>query len=116
MKPPKEPKQKRQKHFINRLRGRQLRVEFAEDAQTRYKKRYPKNPKVATHLDAIMADETTDKAAKAMPTRGKVEMDARREQRRKRHDAATAAKTSIIAPKANGAIVAATGRKMLFDE
>jgi RNA recognition motif-containing protein len=33
-------KEKKIKWFVNKLHGRPLRVEFAEDAQTRYKKRY----------------------------------------------------------------------------
>lgn len=44
----KKSKPKREKHFINRLHGRQLRCEFAEDAQTRYKKRYGKPPRDST--------------------------------------------------------------------
>jgi len=34
---------KRRKWWVNKIKGRPLRVEFAEDAQTRYKKRYGKD-------------------------------------------------------------------------
>lgn len=39
----KEKKPKTRKWFVNRLLGRQLRCEFAEDASTRYKKRFGKD-------------------------------------------------------------------------
>ncbi|KAF2194973.1 hypothetical protein K469DRAFT_698538 [Zopfia rhizophila CBS 207.26] len=40
-----EKKQKNRKWFVNKLRGRDLRCEFAEDSTTRYNKRYGKEKK-----------------------------------------------------------------------
>ncbi|RDW61005.1 hypothetical protein BP6252_12388 [Coleophoma cylindrospora] len=39
----KPKKTKTRKHWVNRIQGRPLRMEFAEDAQVRYKKRYGKD-------------------------------------------------------------------------
>ncbi len=122
--------------FINRLRGRQLRCEFAEDAQTRYKKRFGKDAKrprysteqgtstagvevATTNGDNHVASNPRPKEdAIVGPDKGKVAAEERREQRRKRHESRTAAATKTLTdtPKANGAIVAATGTKMRFED
>ena len=39
----KKKKQKKKKVWVNRLFGRQLRMEFAEDSASRYKKRFGKD-------------------------------------------------------------------------
>ena len=48
-----KPKQKRHKQHIDRLNGRLLRREFAEDAQTRYKKRFGKDREAGTTAPAF---------------------------------------------------------------
>lgn len=42
--PPPEKKVKMRKWWVNTLHGRRLKIEHAEDDQTRYKKRFKKNP------------------------------------------------------------------------
>ncbi|KAK3681891.1 Nucleolar protein 13 [Vermiconidia calcicola] len=111
------PKTKKEKVWFNRLRGRALRCEFAEDKQTRYKKRYGKDAKVPriTNGDApvetdqtaqpnraangkIIEDSLESLASEAAAARQKQHpkgtqrkessgKDARREERRKKHDA-----------------------------
>lgn len=45
--PPPEKKVKMRKWWVNTLHGRRLKIEHAEDDQTRYKKRFKKNPDAA---------------------------------------------------------------------
>ena len=131
-------RQKQQKKwFINRLHGRPLRCEFAEDPQTRYKKRFnskhdaakssrhdeedPNHPAAATvsvgNGDAEIQD-LAQKAAAARPQKPRKAEDKeqRREDRRKRHDARTVAPGKALAStqRASGAIVEGSGRKIQF--
>lgn len=114
------------KVYINKLNGRPLRCEFAEDAQTRYKKRYGKD-KEANHRkpQAVQHDDTRAgaevdgghvPAPKYKPKR-KGTAEDRREDRRKRHDARTIAPGQSLAnaPRASAAIVAGSGKKISFD-
>ena len=123
---------KTQKRFINRLNGRTLRCEFAEDAQTRYKKRYTsaggkddkgsrdskpfhKSHDRSGHADGGVAQN--GHAGYDVKPRRKDNADDRREHRRKRHDARTIApgQTLANAPRASAAIVAGAGKKTSFD-
>lgn len=122
----KKKKPKGRKFWINRLNGRPLRCEFAEDAQTRYKKRYGKDKDAntkkphATQHDApapiAEVDEGHEPKQKSKPKR-KGTADDRREDRRKRHDARTIAPGQSLAnaPRASAAIVAGSGKKISFD-
>lgn len=92
----KKPKKMR-KWFVNRLGGRDLRVEFAEDKQTRYKKRYGKEGKQG---DGEEANE------RRPPRREPKKVDARNI----KPGAALA-----NAPRASGAIVEGQGTKITFD-
>jgi len=124
---------KRHKQHINRLHGRELRCEFAEDAQTRYKKRYGKGSAAnaepqrdrrdTSHGDATQStggggvDEATDGLARAQKRHDK---DQRRKERRKRHeriDARSIAPGQALAsaPRNSGAIVAGAGKKTSFE-
>lgn len=67
---PKIKKMKTRKWWVNKIKGRPLRMEFAEDAQVRYKKRYgkdgtQKDPNVAQHLEEAI--EKNVKVEVAMP-------------------------------------------------
>lgn len=124
-------KEKRRKWFINRLQGRELRREFAEDANMRYKKRFGKEAK-PSGLNDNVGDTTTDahpateNGLNARPRAAKPDRkapknsDERREDRRKRHEKMDARK---IAPgqahsatqRASAAIFAGAGKKISFD-
>ncbi|KAI6830789.1 hypothetical protein KC365_g4938 [Hortaea werneckii] len=131
---------KKHKKHINRLHGREMRCEFAEDSQTRYKKRFGKadnsqpghdrRDKRAHHQTghdgvedfaaAAGTDGTEDSKPQGKPQRRSGDADQRREERRKRHekiDARTIApgKALASAPRSSGAIVAGAGKKMTFD-
>lgn len=127
---PKAKKHKPRKWFINRLHARELRREFAEDAQTRYKKRYGKaKPSESAHDVAPGAEDTLEglahEAANARSSAPKkkdnrmkhLDKDARQEERRKRHDARMIAPGKALAntQRASGAIVAGKGSKVTFD-
>lgn len=124
----KKVKVQKEKVWMNRLGGRQLRCEFAEDAQTRYRKRYGKDKNVVAsgeQADGKEGDavDVTARTAKQDPThsksviRPKGDKEERREERRKRHDARTIAPGKALAntQRATGAIVAGSGKKLQFD-
>ncbi|KAF2201813.1 hypothetical protein GQ43DRAFT_440239 [Delitschia confertaspora ATCC 74209] len=109
-KPAKENKKQKKgrKWFINRLRGRDLRCEFAEDSTVRYNKRY--GPK-----DKAENEKTEDPNYRPF---NKHSQPPAKPQERRKVDARTirpgAAHTS--APRASQAIVASQGKKMTFDD
>ncbi|GAB7358629.1 hypothetical protein MBLNU230_g3859t1 [Neophaeotheca triangularis] len=126
----------KQKWYINRLHGRQMRCEFAEDAQTRYKKRYhanaPTDQKPADRRRPAPTgdegDETHGRGGKmttgdwAANGGGKVRKSGDKEQRRaeraKRHIDARSVKpgAALAGAKRNtGAIVEAAGTKKTYD-
>ena len=132
----KSKKEKRRKWFLNRLSGRELRCEFAEDAHTRYKKRYGKDAKSAKPANApaiptndasipIENDTRTRPSQHSHPVqtkldrKGSMNQDERREERRKRHEKMDARKIApgqahSSTPRASGAIVAGVGKKTSF--
>ncbi|KAI4716906.1 hypothetical protein E4T48_06865 [Aureobasidium sp. EXF-10727] len=119
----KPKKQNKRKWFINRLHGRPLRCEFAEDASTRYKKRFGKErPATESHIsDAAPITEVDGGAAQDRPqkrSRPKGDADARQELRRKKFDARKIRPGNALAnaPRASAAIVEAAGKKISFDE
>lgn len=57
---------KRRKWWVNKIKGRPLRMEFAEDAQVRYKKRYGANGTKGKVEGAEPAGEGTERAEKPM--------------------------------------------------
>lgn len=122
----KRKQRKQQKWFINRLHGRPIRCEFAEDAQTRYKKRYGKAPPAANgapYAAAAGAEEDASAVEAAPQGRGeakprKPNADQRQEMRRKKHQDArniAPAKALANAQRASTAIVAPAGKKTTFD-
>jgi RNA recognition motif-containing protein len=139
----KKSKPEREKLWVNRLQGRQLRCEFAEDAQTRYRKRFSKdgvqesrdrrtdgetgkphgsngdgignaNSAPSHHMESAQEVVVQSMHSKVRSKPGKEE---RREERRKRHDARSIAPGKALANthRASGAIVAGSGTKVQFD-
>lgn len=121
---PKRKPRKPMKWFINRYQGREMKLEFAEDKQTRYKKRYGgkgappttdgsarptrtfgnNDGASARYHDAPgenLADlvrEAQDAAPKKRdPKLKKMDKDERQEYRRKRHDARSVAPGKALA-------------------
>lgn len=68
---------KKRKWFLNRMQGRELRCEFAEDAQTRYQKRFGRGSGGAR--DAGATATTTTMTTVDEPDRGQAESEDRRE-------------------------------------
>lgn len=121
---PKRKPRKPMKWFINRYQGREMKLEFAEDKQTRYKKRYggkgaPPGERTEAGAERVgygggggsaryhdapgenLADlvrEAQDAAPKKRdPKLKKMDKDERQEYRRKRHDARTVAPGKALA-------------------
>jgi RNA recognition motif-containing protein len=109
-------KGKKRKVFVNRLMGRELRCEFAEDATTRYNKRHGKEKKEGMeglHPDRLkQLDE--DEQPFQRPRQQKQFRDKRPQGRRDpRTIKSGAAHTN--APRASQGIVKAEGTKITFD-
>ncbi|KAL1310595.1 hypothetical protein AAFC00_000870 [Neodothiora populina] len=133
-KPAKKPtkktkKPKKRKWFINRLQGRPLRCEFAEDASTRYKKRFgkggSKNPFSGDDNNNNSnggedAAAITEVGAESKPRtgRGKGTADERQAARRQKHIDARLIRPGAAlanAPRASGGIVKSEGKKITFE-
>ncbi|ODM18361.1 hypothetical protein SI65_06232 [Aspergillus cristatus] len=99
---PKKPKQRRV--WVNQLMGRRMRMEFAEDPTTRYKKRFGKEGEGKARGDqseAVEEDTTGGQSAPARPKKAK-------KPEYSRYDEGTVQKLS-------GAIVESQGKKVTFD-
>jgi RNA recognition motif-containing protein len=98
-------KQKMRKWWVNRIKGRQLRMEYAEDKATRYKKRYGKQSSKETNGDSGKAPfvnkagrdfgKSQDSEPKSGPIRTR--------------------KPETGAERLTGGIVASKGTKITFD-
>lgn len=137
-------KKKPMKWFINRIHGRMMKLEFAEDKQTRYQKRYGKGgskqdtpaggeAQADTGAEAFGEESVEGLAAQAAAARDAprekkkkdpklkgMDKDARQELRRKKHDARLTAPGAALAKaqrsdKASGTAVAGTGKKTSFE-
>lgn len=123
----KKKKVRRNKKHINRLHGRELRCEFAEDAQTRYKKRFGSgkgkgaNSMPLKNARAGFEESPADAGAEEpRPDRRAPRMDKeqRREERSKRHlDARKVAPGAALAGAQRGsaAILAGAGKRVTFE-
>lgn len=106
---------KKRKFRLNKLMGRDLRCEFAEDSTTRYQKRYGKEKK-GENVDGIIEEDGEQRPRKekkkpyALP--GKLHKDnwKKKDPRSIRPGAAHA-----NAPRASAAIVESKGKKTTFD-
>lgn len=119
----KPKKQNKRKWFINRLHGRPLRCEFAEDASTRYKKRFGKERPTATTdsngNSAPITEVDNDQGERPQKrARARGDKDERQEMRRKKFDARKIRPGNALAnaPRASAAIVEGQGKKISFDE
>jgi hypothetical protein len=116
----KPKKQNKRKWFINRLHGRPLRCEFAEDASTRYKKRFGKDrPASETHISDAITEVNGDGEEKPQRrSRPKGDADERQEMRRKKFDARKIRPGNALAnaPRASAAIVESAGKKTSFED
>ncbi|GAB7341325.1 hypothetical protein MBLNU457_7593t1 [Dothideomycetes sp. NU457] len=118
-------KQKKRKWFINRLNGRTLRCEYAEDSKTRYTKRFgkgapgrerPQNGEAGGD-GAPIQDAADGEAPRRQRMKG--DKDQRQEQRRLKHVDARKIRPGAAlanAPRASGAIAESQGKKITFDE
>lgn len=114
MKKQKREPPKARKWWVNKLKGRQLRMEFAEDASVRYKKRFGKdatraNDKTTSKVEEPPPDSLKEVSAAEKPIRPPRpprKIDARKI----KPGAALAA-----APRLSGGIVASQGKKITFD-
>jgi RNA recognition motif-containing protein len=114
---------KPRKWFVNRLQGRMLRCEFAEDASVRYKKRFGKDaPKKDGEATGETEGEEAPAASTGRPRMTSTPHDRRRDARRAARadikvDARTIAPGAALAhaPRASAAIVEGKGKKISFD-
>ncbi|KAI4204697.1 MAG: hypothetical protein LQ350_001012 [Teloschistes chrysophthalmus] len=119
-KPKRKPKYR--KYYVNKLNGRPLRTEFAEDASVRYKKRYGKDAKVNTKTNGETLEpeapaevSTTEKTESKPKPRG-VESQANNKGAQKKKDARNIRPGAALAaaPRLTGGIVASEGKKITF--
>ncbi|EFE38021.1 RNA binding protein Rnp24, putative [Trichophyton verrucosum HKI 0517] len=102
----KKPKKRRMKKvWVNRLQGRNLRMEFAEDSTTRYKKRFGKE-KTETKEEAGSNNRPASEA-----TQGSVNL----KQKSKKPIKSYGQYSTETVQKLSGAIVEAKGTKVTFD-
>ncbi|KAL8902137.1 MAG: hypothetical protein Q9207_004856 [Kuettlingeria erythrocarpa] len=113
-KKPRGKKEKPRKWWVNKLKGRQLRMEFAEDASVRYKKRFGKDGTKANERITSIVEENRPDTSKGTPSAEKVKRPPRPprkiDARMIKPGAALAA-----APRLTGGIVASKGKKITFD-
>jgi RNA recognition motif-containing protein len=104
-----DDKSKKRKFRLNKLLGRDLRCEFAEDGTTRYQKRYGKKPE-----DGAGAGEGR---GSGRPQRGGRPFNPRNNFQERKVDPRTIAPGSahMNAPRASAAIVKSEGKKTTFD-
>ncbi|KAL8776716.1 MAG: hypothetical protein Q9194_002982 [Teloschistes cf. exilis] len=119
----KKPKRKprHRKYYVNKLNGRPLRIEFAEDASVRYKKRFGKDANVDTKTNGETVEpeapaeaQTTEEVGSKLKPRGVQNQTTKalpktRDARNIRPGAALAA-----APRLTGGIVASEGKRTTF--
>ncbi|KAL0261690.1 Nucleolar protein 13 [Diplodia seriata] len=103
----KKKKKKARKWFVNRLEGRELRVEYAEDASTRYRKRYGKERE--TGNSGASDEQFGEVDAPRQHTK------SRREPRKVDARNIRSGAALANAPRASAAIVEAQGKKITFD-
>lgn len=135
--PKKEKKKpKPQKWYVNRLQGRELRCEFAEDSTTRYNKRYGKEKKAVEGMDGVHPDRLNRLGEEPRRPKRNFGGDRREQQReerekrfadkqgemgerkpRKKVDPRTikSGAAHTAAPRAPQGIVPAEGKKITFD-
>ncbi|EFW16806.1 hypothetical protein D8B26_001235 [Coccidioides posadasii str. Silveira] len=118
----KKPREK--KVWVNRLLGRTLRMEFAEDSTTRYKKRFGKESSGGQGTSAIDGDETQNDGALApieevpfeKPTSSRKKASRDQPKPKARAQAGSDSRYSEeTVQRLSGAIVESQGKKTTFD-
>jgi len=94
-----KPKTKTRKWWVNKIKGRPLRMEFAEDAQVRYKKRYGK-------------DGTKNQSTEGEPMVGESKSEPKTSEPKMRKPAVEYRQP--YAPRLTGGIIASEGKKITF--
>jgi RNA recognition motif-containing protein len=112
------PSEKKKRHYVNKINGRKLRCEFAEDPSIRYRKRFGKGTKTSQDENEEQTEiGTTDsKAAPFHPSSSA--HDRRRDLRKVTKGAKRGYKpspTTVRFAQVTGAIVQGTGQKVTFD-
>ncbi|KAL8775107.1 MAG: hypothetical protein Q9209_000586 [Squamulea sp. 1 TL-2023] len=121
----KKKKPKERKWWVNKVRGRQLRMEFAEDATVRYKKRFGKDAPARTNGNGAPAEEEASTPRNDAPVVDALDAkpnlrqrDPNRQHRPARKVDARNVKPGAAlaaAPRLTGGIVASQGKKVTFD-
>ncbi|KAI4263575.1 MAG: hypothetical protein L6R42_001289 [Xanthoria sp. 1 TBL-2021] len=121
----KKKKLKERKWWVNKVRGRQLRMEFAEDATVRYKKRFGKDAPARTNGQGASGEEEGTAPTNDAPTVDTTEAKPKFRQRDsdpprrppKKVDARNVKPGAALAaaPRQAGGIVAGQGKKITFD-
>ncbi|KAL8692026.1 MAG: hypothetical protein Q9218_002858 [Villophora microphyllina] len=122
-KPKRKPKPR--KWYVNKLNGRPLRMEFAEDASIRYKKRFGKDATASTrtngkateqNIEPDVPDETpaTEKAEPKSKPRGMDSYESKRIPKRRDARDIKPGAALAAAPRLVGGIVASEGKKTTF--
>ena len=102
--------------WVNNIEGRRLRMEYAEDATTRYKKRYGKDAKKGEDQDVPLGevDERGASIGKDTGRTGKKSGQKRERGFKQKSDQSGRYDDSTVA-KLKGSIVESKGTKVLFD-
>lgn len=98
-KKPKKPKQRRV--WVNQLMGRRMRTEFAEDASTRYKKRFGKDGEGKKNHDSTTGENTSEEQSRP------------RKFKQPDHEDSRYSKETV--QRLSGSIVESQGKKTTFD-
>ncbi|BDD63273.1 hypothetical protein MPDQ_003538 [Monascus purpureus] len=111
-----KPEKRRQKKiWVNQLMGRRMRIEFAEDATTRYKKRFGKEREGKTMNSSEMV-EVEDEGKEPLDDQSRRRQPARTSSQGAKHDAKNNwGYDKETVQKLSGAIVEPQGKKITFD-
>ncbi|KAL8973854.1 MAG: hypothetical protein Q9197_001912 [Variospora fuerteventurae] len=111
---PKKKVRKDRKWWVNKLKGRQLRMEFAEDASVRYKKRFGKD---GTKTNDNYTDQVEPAPSNAPTEAPTAEKTVRRIRPPRKVDARTVKPGAALAaaPRLTGGIVPSQGKKISFE-
>lgn len=111
---------RRKRLWVNKLKGRQLRMEFAEDKATRYKKRFGKDASKAAPVSGLEADQVVEGSGEMKESIHKTSRLPAVERQRKPFRDVNGTSTGSgydrsTVQKLTGSIVEAQGKKITFD-
>lgn len=109
-------KPKDRKWYVNKLKGRPLRMEFAEDASVRYKKRFGKDANTNTRAGQVDGDLNEVPAVESKSVREAPKSDRPHHRPPKKTDARNVKPGAALAaaPRLTGGIIASRGKKTMF--